>query len=89
MEEKEINGVCFPFRSEPGSVTNGNLTYRQPSPASSLFGSEDDEEQEENNYEPGGYHPVEINDIFDDRYVVLRKLGFGHFSTVWLCRDIQ
>lgn len=75
-------------RSEPSSITNGNLTYRQPSPPSSLFGS-DDEEQEENNYEPGGYHPVEINDVFDDRYVVLRKLGFGHFSTVWLCRDMQ
>ena len=23
----------------------------------------------------------------DGRYVVLRKLGWGHFSTVWLVRD--
>lgn len=85
------SGTCISsFSSEPGSIINGNLTtYRQPSPASSLFGSDDDEEQEENNYEPGGYHPVEINDVFDDRYLVLRKLGFGHFSTVWLCRDLQ
>lgn len=36
-----------------------------------------------------GYAVVEINDIFDDRYQVVRKLGFGHFSTVWLCRDLQ
>lgn len=69
-------------------MTNGNLPYRQPSPQNSLFGGSD-EDEEENNYEPGGYHPVEINEVFDDRYVVLRKLGFGHFSTVWLCRDMQ
>lgn len=25
----------------------------------------------------------------DGRYVVLRKLGWGHFSTVWLVRDTQ
>ena len=35
----------------------------------------------------GGYHPVEIGDIYNGRYHVIRKLGWGHFSTVWLCRD--
>lgn len=29
-----------------------------------------------------------IGDVFDQRYRVVRKLGWGHFSTVWLCRDI-
>jgi serine/threonine protein kinase len=37
----------------------------------------------------GGYHPVEIGDIYNGRYRILRKLGWGHFSTVWLCRDIK
>jgi len=23
-----------------------------------------------------------------DRYVIVQKLGWGHFSTVWLCKDI-
>ena len=33
----------------------------------------------------GGYHPVKIGDLFHNRYHVVRKLGWGHFSTVWLC----
>ncbi|TAQ89035.1 hypothetical protein B7494_g2639 [Chlorociboria aeruginascens] len=28
-------------------------------------------------YEPGGYHPVMINDLLHDRYRILDKLGFG------------
>ena len=36
----------------------------------------------------GGYHRVSVGDKFKDgRYRVLSKLGWGHFSTVWLCSD--
>ncbi|KAF8906815.1 kinase-like domain-containing protein [Gymnopilus junonius] len=39
-------------------------------------------------YRPGGFHPVHIGDTFDNnRYLVIHKLGYGGFSTVWLCRD--
>lgn len=39
-------------------------------------------------YQVGGLHPVLIGDRFrDDRYMVLHKLGYGGFSTVWLARD--
>lgn len=38
---------------------------------------------------PGGYYPVKIGDLFNGRYHVVRKLGWGHFSTVWLCWDLQ
>lgn len=24
-----------------------------------------------------------------DRYIIVQKLGWGHFSTVWLARDLQ
>ncbi|KAJ8390121.1 hypothetical protein AAFF_G00109950 [Aldrovandia affinis] len=37
----------------------------------------------------GGYHPVQIGDTFNRRYQVLRKLGWGYFSTVWLCLDLR
>ncbi|KAJ7121341.1 kinase-like domain-containing protein [Mycena crocata] len=48
--------------------------------------AEDEEDWED--YKPGGYHPVKIGDPFsDNRYVVVRKLGWGHFSTVWLAWD--
>jgi len=39
-------------------------------------------------YRRGGYHAVRIGDAFNDgRYVVQSKLGWGHFSTVWLAWD--
>ncbi|KAG2021327.1 CMGC/SRPK protein kinase [Coprinopsis cinerea AmutBmut pab1-1] len=50
--------------------------------------TEDEEDWED--YVKGGYHPVKIGDEFSDgRYVVVRKLGWGHFSTVWLARDTK
>lgn len=32
---------------------------------------------------------VEYGDIFVNRYFAIRKLGWGHFSTVWLCWDLM
>ena len=41
-------------------------------------------------YKPGGYHPVHLGDEFKDgQYKVVRKLGWGTFSTVWLARDTK
>ncbi|KAH8100428.1 kinase-like protein [Cristinia sonorae] len=50
--------------------------------------TEDEEDWED--YVKGGYHPVHIGDSFSDgRYLVVRKLGWGHFSTVWLAKDTK
>ena len=36
----------------------------------------------------GGFYPARIGESFDNgRYVVIRKLGFGNFSNVWLAKD--
>ena len=52
--------------------------------------SSDNEEQEDpKDYCKGGYHPVNIGDVYHGRYSVIRKLGWGHFSTVWLCWDTK
>ncbi|KAK3355180.1 putative dis1-suppressing protein kinase dsk1 [Neurospora tetraspora] len=63
------------------------------SPTSSSSAAEDiaentaDEEDQED-YCKGGYHPVTIGEKFKDgKYTVVRKLGWGHFSTVWLSKD--
>ena len=40
-------------------------------------------------YRPGGHHPVHLGDLFSQRYKVLRKLGYGAYSTVWLARDLS
>ncbi|KAK6443769.1 uncharacterized protein TrAFT101_000364 [Trichoderma asperellum] len=46
------------------------------------------DEEDSEDYCKGGYHPVQIGENFKDgRYTVVRKLGWGHFSTVWLSRD--
>ncbi|XP_047332172.1 serine/threonine-protein kinase SRPK-like [Impatiens glandulifera] len=39
-------------------------------------------------YRRGGYHAVRIGDSFKSgQYIVQSKLGWGHFSTVWLAWD--
>jgi len=53
-----------------------------------ILGSDDDEQEAPSDYQKGGYHPVKIGDLFHNRYHVIRKLGWGHFSTVWLCWDL-
>jgi serine/threonine protein kinase len=47
----------------------------------------DDEGQD--GYRKGGYHVVTIGEVYNGRYRVIAKLGWGHFSTVWLCQDMQ
>ncbi|XP_056242307.1 SRSF protein kinase 2 isoform X3 [Seriola aureovittata] len=60
-----------------------------PEPEEEILGSDDEEQEDPADYCKGGYHPVKIGDLFNGRYHVIRKLGWGHFSTVWLCWDIQ
>ncbi|KAI1346496.1 kinase-like domain-containing protein [Xylaria sp. FL0043] len=40
-------------------------------------------------YNRGGFHPIHLADVLNDRYEVIHKLGSGGFGTVWLCRDRQ
>ncbi|XP_075346654.1 SRSF protein kinase 3 isoform X1 [Mycteria americana] len=54
-----------------------------------LLGSDEGEQEDPRDYCKGGYYPVRIGDLFNGRYHVVRKLGWGHFSTVWLCWDIR
>ncbi|XP_018108154.1 SRSF protein kinase 2 isoform X7 [Xenopus laevis] len=64
----------------------------EPSPPEAeeeILGSDDEEQEDPADYCKGGYHPVKIGDLFNGRYHVIRKLGWGHFSTVWLCWDMQ
>ncbi|XP_069033911.1 SRSF protein kinase 3 isoform X1 [Embiotoca jacksoni] len=58
-------------------------------PPAQLLGSDDEEQEDPSDYCKGGYYPVQIGDLFNGRYHVVRKLGWGHFSTVWLCWDLQ
>ena len=48
--------------------------------------SDSDNESDEDfeDFQVDGYHPVHVNEVVDNRYICLKKLGWGHFSTVWL-----
>ncbi|XP_023851009.1 SRSF protein kinase 3 isoform X1 [Salvelinus sp. IW2-2015] len=58
-------------------------------PSLEILGSDDEEQENPSDYCIGGYFPVEIGEIFIDRYQVVKKLGWGHFSTVWLGWDME
>lgn len=39
-------------------------------------------------YKLDGYHPVSIGETFNNgKFTVIQKLGWGHFSTVWLINE--
>ena len=39
-------------------------------------------------YDAGHFHRVYVGEVFNNRYRVHRKLGFGCSATVWLAQDI-
>lgn len=64
--------------------------HGSPTSTSSVEDAADNtaDEEDSEDYCKGGYHPVTIGEKFNnDKYTVVRKLGWGHFSTVWLSRD--
>ncbi|KAG4104013.1 kinase-like protein [Neocallimastix lanati (nom. inval.)] len=76
--------------SSKGGSVDGSYLIKEPD---EIYYEDEDEEFSEEEEDPedyckGGYHPVNIGDKFSEgRYTILRKLGWGHFSTVWLARD--
>lgn len=54
-----------------------------------MTGEAPEEQEDPKDYTPGGYHPVQLGEVFKGRYYAIRKVGWGHFSTVWLCWDTQ
>lgn len=46
-------------------------------------------EESIDDYKQGGYHPTFIGERYgsNNQYRIIRKLGWGHFSTVWLSWD--
>ena len=56
----------------------------------SFYEDEDSSEDEGiADYKIGCYHPIHVGEILLDRYVIIQKLGWGHFSTVWLTKDLK
>jgi hypothetical protein len=78
------------YSSDNESTSTGSTSSMEQAHVDDDRKASDDEEQEDpKDYRRGGYHPVHIGDTFVGRYHVLRKLGWGHFSTVWLAWDMN
>lgn len=73
------------------SRPTSHLSNRQPNAdtASDPVREIDIEEETLPGYIAERYYPVHIGQIFNSRYQVVTKLGFGATSTIWLCRDLQ
>ncbi|KAH8052095.1 hypothetical protein JL721_10974 [Aureococcus anophagefferens] len=78
---------------DSGSSDGSFDSRRDDSEGSSASGSDGGSDVSEldgegsEGYRVGGYHPVALGDVFNGRYTVVEKLGWGHFSTVWMVRD--
>lgn len=87
MEEPEPKDLKpVPTKYENASNSSSNDTNEDEEDE---YLSVEEEQEDSSDYCKGGYHPVKIGDFFSNRYHVTRKLGWGHFSTVWLCWDMQ
>ena len=73
--------------SETGECSDTTSVSRSCSPSASSTSSDVEDAED---YKKGGYHPTKIGDTFKQgKYVVVKKLGWGHFSTVWLVKSLE
>lgn len=83
----ELNDIQLGNKNKLSKYNFRGQRSRSNSRSSSSESSsdEDDHDVEEiDDYGVDGYHACHIGEIIDSKYVVLKKLGWGHFSTVWL-----
>ncbi|KAM9305155.1 SRSF protein kinase 1-like [Gastrophryne carolinensis] len=86
---KGKKGAKKPEAAQRSSVPDPPSDEAPSEEEEEILGSDDEEQEDPSDYRKGGYHHVKIGDLFHNRYHVIRKLGWGHFSTVWLCWDLQ
>ncbi|KAK6849444.1 hypothetical protein PG995_013277 [Apiospora arundinis] len=87
-------GELYPMGDLEDPEVLATVELEMPGPRRKYYVSRDLSEEsrveDAERYEPGGFHPVEIGDRFGGgRFRVAHKLGYGGFTTVWLCRDEQ
>ncbi|KXX80345.1 Serine/threonine-protein kinase SRPK [Madurella mycetomatis] len=40
-------------------------------------------------YKPEHFYPARLGEVFNDRFQIVTKLGYGSCSTIWLARDLH
>ena len=72
-------------------IDPNKITYYNQEPVNSpkYTDSNDSEDEGLSSYKVNGYHPVHVGEVLLERYIIMQKLGFGHFSTAWLALDTK
>lgn len=86
-----ITSPLKPFSTASASASNAPEKPRSL-PTSSFKSIEVDqpvEEEELPDYRVDQFYPVQLGEVFQNRYQIIAKLGFGTSSTSWLARDLK
>ncbi|AMD18572.1 HBL330Wp [Eremothecium sinecaudum] len=97
-QNKSKRGQCGIQDNSSSSEISEDQENNEDALGDSILGDEEEEdeysscdeknEESAGDYKPGGYHPTYKGEVYKDgRYTLARKLGWGHFSTVWLAKD--
>ena len=73
------------------TIEPNKIKYYNSKPInSSRFTCLDDSEDDGlTDYKVNGYHPVHVGEVLLERYIIIQKLGYGHFSKAWLALDTK
>ncbi|TNM87164.1 hypothetical protein fugu_007394 [Takifugu bimaculatus] len=88
-KRKKKNTKKQPVNPRTRQQPQQEASPQEPEEPEEILGSDDEEQEDPHDYCKGGYHHVKVGDLYNGKYHVIRKLGWGHFSTVWLAWDIQ
>lgn len=81
----QLDDIRLRNENENGKQYTKKRSETNSESMSSSSGDNDDNDIEDlDDYAVNGYHPAHVGEILDSKYVLLKKLGWGHFSTVWL-----
>lgn len=69
--------IAVPVNAESDNEEEGGEGGGEEEATHDIRGSDDDEQEDPKDYCKGGYHPITIGSVFNQRYHVIRKLGWG------------
>ena len=84
--KKHVKAATMALQVDPELMAQHGDDYISSDTSAEWF--DGDEDSDSKAYGPGGYLRVRIGDKLHNRYVIESKLGWGHFSTVWLATDL-
>jgi len=84
-----MSRLIFAIRNTLAGKSLGSLIHHNTASTLSVIVHRKNNSAPQHRYGPGGYHPVLAGEVYNQRYRVVRQLGWGLYSTVWLVQDIQ